>query len=137
MDRVIPSPYEWAGGFEAIQVLFKAFYTLGGLGRGEIIYGGWPSQPFDNGRKALESTSDPGTATEVDSATTVREWMGWFQEGSKWNHPKRLISQRSRLRGARNATAPRGRQVLRPSRRACAETRGGVVLQSIHGPRDE
>jgi hemoglobin len=27
MERVIPSPYEWAGGFEAIQDLFKAFYT--------------------------------------------------------------------------------------------------------------
>jgi hemoglobin len=69
MDRVIPSPYEWAGGFEAIQALFKAFYT----------------------RVPLDPVLSPVFA---------------------------------------------GMPAERPSRHACAETRGGVVLHSIHDPRE-
>jgi truncated hemoglobin YjbI len=70
MDGVIPSPYEWAGGFEAIQALFKAFYT----------------------RVPLDPVLGPVFA---------------------------------------------GMPAERLSRRACAETRRGVLLHSIHGPRDE
>jgi truncated hemoglobin YjbI len=104
MDRVIPSPYEWAGGFEAIQALFKAFYT----------------------RVPLDPVLGP-----------VFAGMPRYDRIREWNQPKRLISQPSRLHGATSAKAPRGRQVMRPSRRACTETRGGVVLHSIHSSRDE